>query len=180
MKEKTIAFFDIVGDCEKESVVGAALVLNEFGIPQEFKCTNPIETTKVQKVVYGSALRPHVGITICGKPLIDSLTSTPALFIVKRRHLLDLRHLIDKPVFLLHSAGGLIEIKEKRSKGETYKLKSKNTNFKPIHFAPHAHYAQDFEDHQETVQGFFDSFDLFEPFDRLSKAVELVSKQEGH
>ncbi|MEZ4619252.1 MAG: hypothetical protein R2867_27585 [Caldilineaceae bacterium] len=67
-QEKHIAFYKLIYDSEAKNLLGAILVLDELGKPQEFRVTYPVKPTMIQRQLYGDALVPHVGIELCGKP----------------------------------------------------------------------------------------------------------------
>lgn len=67
-----IGFLSLIETEAKDGYLGALLVTDARGIPQEFRCTHPVKPTTVQKSLYGDTLLPHIGINLCGIPLIKA------------------------------------------------------------------------------------------------------------
>ena len=74
-KEVTLAYFTVRRTQDQEGYIGAILVIDNHGIPKEFRCTHPIRPTVVQKALYGNNLESQISFELCGKPLIGELTN---------------------------------------------------------------------------------------------------------
>jgi hypothetical protein len=67
-----------------QSQYGGILVTNEYGVPREFRHTNPIRPTKIQQILYGDSLQAAIGGTSIGPALISSLTIVPHILLIDR------------------------------------------------------------------------------------------------
>lgn len=67
---------------EGGSYLGGLLVTDPSGIPIDFRYTEPITPTKLQSVLYGKALEPHLKEEVIQKTLLKELKVTPDLFLV--------------------------------------------------------------------------------------------------
>lgn len=67
---------------EGGSYLGGLLVTDASGIPLDFRYTEPITPTKLQAVLYGKALEPHLKEEVIQKTLMKELKVTPDLFLV--------------------------------------------------------------------------------------------------
>ncbi len=67
---------------EGGSYLGGVLVTDASGIPLDFRYTEPITPTKLQAVLYGKALEPHLKEEVIQKTLLKELKVTPDLFLV--------------------------------------------------------------------------------------------------
>lgn len=67
---------------EGGSYLGGLLVTDASGIPLDFRYTEPITPTKLQAVLYGKALEPHLKEEVIQKTLLKELKVTPDLFLV--------------------------------------------------------------------------------------------------
>lgn len=67
---------------EGGSYLGGLLVTDTSGIPLDFRYTEPITPTKLQGVLYGKALEPHLKEEVIQKTLLKELKGTPDLFFV--------------------------------------------------------------------------------------------------
>ncbi len=62
--------------------IGAILVTNQIGIPLEFKYTEPVTTTKLHKILYGSVLERYIHETVLRDRLAHEVRSEPEFFII--------------------------------------------------------------------------------------------------
>ena len=62
--------------------VGGALVVDEFGLPLEFRHTLPVRPTKLQRALYGDALDRYLRTVVVARRLLESLEYAPAVVLV--------------------------------------------------------------------------------------------------
>jgi len=67
---------------EGGSYLGGLLLTDPSGLPLDFRYTEPITPTRLQAVLYGKALEPHLKEEVIQKTLLKELKGTPDLFIV--------------------------------------------------------------------------------------------------
>ena len=67
---------------EGASYLGGLLLTDASGIPLDFRYTEPITPTRLQAVLYGKALEPHLKEEVIQKTLLKELKAAPDLFIV--------------------------------------------------------------------------------------------------
>jgi hypothetical protein len=67
---------------EGASYLGGLLLTDTSGIPLDFRYTEPITPTKLQGVLYGKALEPHLKEEVIQKTLLKELKTAPDLFIL--------------------------------------------------------------------------------------------------
>lgn len=68
-----IGFFSVFPTQDKQGFIGALLVTDRQGKPEDFRMTLPIKPTGIQKMLYGPSLNRHVGVTLCGVPLFNTI-----------------------------------------------------------------------------------------------------------
>jgi hypothetical protein len=68
---------------EGASYLGGLLMTNALGIPTDFRYTEPITPTKLQSVLYGKALEPHLKGDVIQKALLKEIKSPPDLMFVQ-------------------------------------------------------------------------------------------------
>ncbi len=61
--------------------VGGMLVTNRIGVPLEFKYTEPVTITRLQKILYGAVLDRYLQETLLRECLARELSSDPEYFI---------------------------------------------------------------------------------------------------
>jgi len=64
-----------------EKHVGAILVTNQIGIPVEFKYTEPVETTRLHRILYGASLERHLRETVLRDCLGRAIQAEPEFFL---------------------------------------------------------------------------------------------------
>jgi hypothetical protein len=67
---------------EGASYLGGLLLTDASGIPLDFRYTEPITPTRLQSVLYGKALEPHLKEEVIQRTLLKELKSAPDLFIL--------------------------------------------------------------------------------------------------
>ncbi|HNX30457.1 MAG TPA: hypothetical protein PKM35_02535 [Holophaga sp.] len=75
-----LAYFVVMK--EGASYLGGLLLTDTSGIPLDFRYTEPITPTKLQTVLYGRALEPHLKGEIIQKTLLKELKTPPDLLLL--------------------------------------------------------------------------------------------------
>lgn len=75
-----LAYFVVMK--EGASYLGGLLLTDPSGIPLDFRYTEPITPTKLQGVLYGKALEPHLKEEVIQKTLLKELKNSPDLLIL--------------------------------------------------------------------------------------------------
>ena len=75
-----LAYFVVMK--EGASYLGGLLLTDTSGIPLDFRYTEPITPTKLQGVLYGKALEPHLKEEVIQRTLLKELKTTPDLLIL--------------------------------------------------------------------------------------------------
>jgi len=178
--EKLLAFLSLHETKAQDSYLGALLVTNHQGVPQEFRCSQPVKPTAIQKPLYGGVLVPYIGVTLCGVPLIRSLKSKPSLIVLEKDFLLGVRPSITSPAVFVQRAGEAIEISAGTQENSTKrrKIDCPSGRFQPIIISPHYDYLDDLDVAYETLDSIFTSLDPLEPFKRIKTAIDVLAKQD--
>lgn len=72
---------------EGASYLGGLMVTDTSGIPLDFRYTEPITPTRLQSILYGKSLEPHLKEEVIQKTLLKELKVTPDLFILSAAEL---------------------------------------------------------------------------------------------
>jgi len=78
----------IIVEADEGSFRGAALASDLRGIPVDFRYTEPIRPTKLEKVLYGNALEVYLKEELILESLVGAVEVKPALWICKEQNLL--------------------------------------------------------------------------------------------
>ena len=74
-------------DAEEGGFRGALLVVDHRGIPLDFRYTDTVSPTKLEKVLYGDALEVYVREEVILGSLLDAVEAKPNIWICGDRHL---------------------------------------------------------------------------------------------
>ena len=69
--------------------MGGAMVTDAFGLPLEFRYTEPVRATKLQRILYGDVLEKYIHGDVIAGNLISRLDQKPELFLVSDPAVLD-------------------------------------------------------------------------------------------
>lgn len=73
----------IIAQPNSESVyVGAVLITDPYGMPLEFRHTEPITATKIQRILYGDVLEKYILCDVIAITLFEKLERKPDIVIV--------------------------------------------------------------------------------------------------
>ena len=146
----------------KNKHIGGILVINDLGIPVEFKYSEPVTPTKLQEIIYGSSLEYYLHTEIIAKGLIQKVENRPEFILTQDSSLLFDRNIVS--VTLLPQS-----VPEKKEGNEA--IVPLNNNSIRITF-------QETTKVEDTIVSkiidFASRIDLFEPFDRVEKALEYI------
>jgi hypothetical protein len=177
--DENIAFFSLEKTKDNKGVIGAILVTDDLGMPQEFRVTYPVKPTKLQERLYGNSLLVHIGITLCGEPLYKALKNKPELLLVSRRAYLPLATKVNSGVAHVVRIGETIVADKDGEPTSEKNIHSKSGRFQPIQvFFPPEYNEQEQKDTTTLLEKYFQGIDLIEPFDRIKSAVEALGEQD--
>ena len=165
-----IAYFAV--HTNGEGYIGAMIVIDDKGVPQEFRCTLPVRPTNAQKALYGSTLQPHVFNELIGSPLAAALSTRPKCYIVANTMLLELREYTDTPVVHFEKYGE--SLSPDADADAQHRLDSSIGGFQPITVITHRDYATDYESVRHQLEDIFNRIDLSEPFERIKTAINVL------
>lgn len=146
--------------------LGGLLVVNEFGVPEEFKYTEPVTPTKLQEIIYGSSLFYYLHVEIIAKTLLQKSEARPEVVLVEDPNLL-----FEKNVLLISRLPH--GVPEKREGNEAI-INAVGVAFKLV-----ASEGQKLEDSTlERLRELASRIDIFEPFERVEKALHFVCESQ--
>ena len=178
-----LGFLALLPTGNDDGYLGALLVLNTMGVPVEFRATFPVKPTLLQRTLYGESLEPYIGVELCGKPLLKSISHQLSLLIVNLAYLLPVRGGTDSPVLFLQRAGEAIEVTSavtpnSSSTNAKPHLESKTGRFQPVTITVFDARPEDLEQARPMLEQVFAESDLLEPFDRVKLAVQTLQTQD--
>lgn len=150
-----LGFLALYETSNHDGYLGAILVTDLQGVPQEFRCTHPVKPTTLQRPLYGDALESYIGINLCGIPLIESLQNKPSLIVVHKEFLLGVREASSGPVIFVRRAGEAIDVKTSgspESKSKRERVDCPTGRFQPVVIMCHYEYNDDINSAREILE----------------------------
>jgi len=159
---------------------GGILVADEWGKPLEFRCTAPVRPNPVQRTLYGETLMPHIAVELVGTPLLRSLEEKPQVVVIQDDVFFDLRNHTDTPVVRIRRQGTQVKVTgdDGSKKAISIAIDSTTGKFQPVILEAHRQFPNDTSAWRDTLAQLFSRWDLIEPFDRLTKALEYVHQEK--
>jgi hypothetical protein len=159
---------------------GGILVTDHWGKPLEFRCTAPVHPNPVQRTLYGGTLLPHIAVELIGAPLLRIVQEKPEVVIIHDEIFFDVRRHSEVAVVRLRRQGEEVTVSDSSdpAKAKPTVMDSPSGKFQPIVMEAHREFAEDSVACCERLIELFGRWDLIEPFDRLTKALEYVHQQK--
>jgi hypothetical protein len=176
-----LGFYALVQSQDSKGYLGAILLTDELGKPEEFRVTFPIKPTPLQRQLYGETMLSHIGIELCGVPLFQALKTKPLVLLVNDVRFLSLGSRVSSLIVKVERAGEALKL---TTDGGTQSvavssLLSSSGRFQPLSIVYPGDY--DEQKRRETLNKlgrFFASLDLIEPFGRIDAATKALAAQD--
>jgi hypothetical protein len=172
MNSSSIGFLSLYQLSNTAEYMASLLITDHSGVPQEFKSTESVKPSTLERTLYGKALEPYIGVHLCGIPLVKSVKVTPALIIVDKDYLLEVREESAIPIVLVHALGQQINV-------TSSDVDETSRGVQPLDIRPHPKYPDDKIYAQRLIESSFGRLDLVEPFSRMLRAVEMLREKRG-
>lgn len=160
-----IGYFMIYKSPE-DKYAGGLMILNDKGLPTNFKYTEPIKPSKIQKIIYGNNLKSFLASEIIGKKILEGENDIEYFFI-DDTEILDFLD-TDKILIYIKESYSDMEKNDAENKNETYINISDKKIYKLI-FSKNVG-----EDLINKIKDNAEYFNLSEPFIRLREALEFI------
>lgn len=176
-----IGFYTLVQSQDEKGYLGAILLTDELGKPEEFRVTLPVKPTSLQRQLYGETLLPHIGIELCGAPLFQALKVKPLVLVLNESRFLPLASRVGCLVANVERAGETLKIttdtvaQTKTNASSTLS----SGRFQPLSIT----YPSDYDEQKQKetlakLGRFFVALDLLEPFTRIETATKALAAQD--
>lgn len=199
MVDQNLLYIDLAAFEEGKVLRGGALVVGAGTEPLEFRCTDAVRPTKLQKVLWGARMDGYVATELFGKPLIRATRQKYSLVVVRNRDMLDLRPELEVTVVHL-SRDASIEFEPPRRDAEDEEptgqgedaggdegadetanplLATPSGRFEPVVLRCHEGYPDDMREARRVLRPIFAARDVMEPFERVGTALQMVHEQRS-
>lgn len=199
MAQENLLYLDLASFEDGKVMRGGALVLGPASEPLEFRCTDAVRPTTLQKILWGARLDGYIATELFGKPLLGAMGQAHSLVVLRNRDFLDLRAELDVPAVHL-SRDSSIEFEEPRKESEAIVgsdhegqtgpsdqdddglnrvLTNPAGRFEPVVLRCHELHGEDMKQARRLLQPFFSKRDVMEPFERVATALHLVHDKKS-
>jgi len=160
---------------EKEMYLGGLMVVDSRGIPVEFKYTDTIKPSKLQKVLYGGVLEKYLKEEVIIGNLVEKLEIKPEIYVVDKIENMVLNKFVKEQVILLKETPN----KNLDNPGDYQMIKDNEAIYQVDEFNQPIRMQFESGKGEEifnTLNSFSLEGNLFEPFKRVEEALRLICK----
>jgi hypothetical protein len=162
---------------------GAALVTDSRGIPTDFRYTEPVRPTKLERVLYGSALDIYLREDIILDNLLNAVEAKPSLWLLTDEALITAVQKISKlpAVAIAVSARSPLDQSgqcEPTGESGVFMLQADNISA-PLRLVVSPENIPKISQLAQILTSSAEGMELMEPFTRVSRALETVSESES-
>jgi len=180
MESKKLAYL-ITKQISSGGFLGAILICDTKGFPLEFRYTEPIIPTKIQKALYGNNLEKYIKVDVILDSLLKVLSSNYDMLIASDEVLLEYKE--TKNILKMSITQNPILSKED-------KIQKINTNEcliriplceQPIRLLFQKDFdctGEPFESMVSALLEMGENIDILEPLSRVQKSIDLICKRE--
>ena len=146
-------------EIENEKHTGGIIIVDDRGIPVEFKYTEPVQPTQLQKIIYGKSLEEYLHVEIIAKSLLSKVENKPAVFLTNDMKLIE----AGEEVFYITRT-----VDDSTAEEGEYVISAPGMKYRLIGKGALS------EETLKEIENFAEHFDILEPFQRLHKALVFV------
>lgn len=177
-----LAYADII-ILENGGYLGAVLITDQKGFPLEFRYTDPIIPTKIQKVLYGKGIQKYLKVDVILDSLLKILSNNFDLLIVDDEELLTYEGKISSLILRISPTKSPVL----GEKGTVSKIKDSEYLFQTtishnpirVQFQPSAVLDESVVNNLSGFLGEISEFiEVHEPLSRVRQSIDLICKKE--
>jgi hypothetical protein len=162
------------------SYVGALMVTDRHGLPLDFRYTDPVTPTRLQRALYGAALDRYLRSEVILKTLLGALQQRPSVLLVEDERLLD-EEVPGCPVAFasVSRAAALGGPGAAQEEADGVFLVQVDETGPPLRLALGAPANGTVTAVTESLVRLSETMDVLEPAERVRQALELIASGEG-
>lgn len=170
-------------DAKENYFRGAALVTDTRGIPADFRYTEPVRPTRLERILYGGALDIYLREEVILENLIKAIETKPVLWIVDDEVLIaPIQKLAKLPTLVMESTqrspldhAGQVE---PTTEPGVFIFQADGISA-PMRLTVSPENAAKISQLTGTLAAAAEEMELMEPFTRIAKAMEAVAEAES-
>jgi hypothetical protein len=169
-------------DSKENYFRGAALVTDSRGIPTDFRYTEPVRPTKLERILYGNALDIYLREDIILDNLLDAIETKPSIWLVGDEELMAPIQKISKlPAITIEpSTRAPLEVSgqyEPTAEHGVFIFQADNISA-PLRLIITDENVSKLSQFTQLLAAAAEDMELMEPFTRIARAIEAVSESE--
>ncbi|MDR1966670.1 MAG: hypothetical protein LBQ36_08160 [Synergistaceae bacterium] len=170
-------------DAQENYFRGAALVTDSRGIPTDFRYTEPVRPTKLERILYGSALDIYLREDIILDNLLGAIETKPSLWLLEDAELIGPVQKISRTPAIAVEASARAPLDqsgqcEPTAEQGVFMLQADNISA-PLRLAVSDDNISKISQFAQTLTSSAEGMELLEPFSRIQRALETVSESES-
>jgi len=150
--------------------VGGIMVTDPYAIPVEFKYSEPIKPTGLQKILYGNSIEKYLLVDVIAKKLLQNLEEKPKFILIEDSRLLDIQ--FKMPIIHISIPAKSSEETKEVKMREELSRESLESGYDLIFNGTLT------SDDIKWIERISDEIDILEPFHRLKEALNYVCSEE--
>ena len=169
-------------DSQEDYFKGAALVTDSRGIPTDFRYTEPVRPTKLERILYGNALDIYLREEIILDNLLGAVQTKPAVWILSDEALIDPVQRISRLTALVIAASARSPLEQSgqcEPTGEegVFMLQADNISA-PLRLTVSEENISKISQLTQFLTAAAEGMELTEPFTRIARALEAVAETD--
>lgn len=166
-------------EVEPSLFLGAVMITDAFGLPVEFRYTDPVRASMLQRVVYGSSLHRYLCREVIATSLMESVEHTPQVWVVREELLLDPLPNTAAPVVMLlpTDMAPMTDLGATLPSGEDEMLVQLSLAGAPLRVRFGNREAEKRQVALDALKAVASTMDLLEPLNRLQQAIRLIREE---
>ena len=169
-------------DLQEDYFRGAALVTDSRGIPTDFRYTEPVRPTKIERILYGNALDIYLREDIILDNLLNAVQTKPSMWILSDEELIDPVQRISRLPALVIAASARSPLEqsgqcEPTGENGVFMLQADNISA-PLRLTVSEENVSKISQFAQFLTAAAENMELTEPFTRITRALEAVAETE--
>jgi len=199
MTTDNLLYIDLAEFENGQALRGGALVIDLSTEPLEFRCTDAVRPTTIQRILWGARLNGQLAVNVLAMPLVRALRQQYCAVVTRGPDFLGLREFLDLPVVCVRKHSDVPFLGPEQSGESVPDNAGQNSNDEDIqgddpvhaerlltnpagHFEPlilecHREHKDDLQEVRPMLARVFATRDVLEPFDRIATALEAIQEQ---
>jgi len=178
MKEWKVGYISSY-NLSSSTYIGGFMITDNFGIPLEFRYTEPIKPTKIQKILYGQALEKYIKKEVIFLNLLSNSTTKPDLLITSEDDLLEFQEVASCPLLSLKetSLSPLAEVGVRQEINKTEFVLQVSPSGSPLRINMLDTNAENRKKIENVILELETTMNLLEPITRVEGALKVICQE---